>query len=461
MLGLFQKKKTPAEHMSASDSTAYTTPEVTDRNPLYENLDRILSAGKQEKGVVLKLYIENFKLLNDVFGYDYCEQLLNQIISWLSEMTEAKVYRHIGVEFIMILQKISQGQAEDLAQEILDRFDQVWNVGTTDCLCTVQIGLCSYTSRDLSIKGMMKCLDIAISTAAGRGPNQSVMFDSKLEQQFLRRQKIAMQLKQSLENKEIEIRYRPTYHMKSQRFTRAEFYMRIFIEGLGLVGAAEFVPIAEDSGQIRDVEYYALEQAGACIADLIAAGKEFDSIALPVSSVLLFQNDFLEKVQSVLDQNQIPKGKLAIEINASALTTAYLNLSLIMEVLSNMGVEMILNDFGTGCVSITSILDLPVDTLKLERMFIWQLETNPKSAFIIKGLIQIAEQLDIHIIAEGVETEHQIKSLEEFGCEYEQGFFYAPTVGKDLLITIMDTSLEESAAVLVKEKENIQTLMNQ
>lgn len=456
-MGLFQKKKETPHHTEIPAAAAKS--ESVGKNQLYEDLERVLSAGKQGKGVVLKLYIENFKLLNDVFGYDYCEQLLDQIITWLSKATGTKVYRHIGVEFIMILDRKGQGQAEELAEEILERFDQVWNVGKTDCLCSIQIGMCSYASRDLSAQGMMKCLDIAISTAAGRGPNQSVMFDSQLEQQFLRRQAIAMKLKTALANREIEVRYRPTYHMTTQRFTRAEFYMRIFIEGLGLVGATEFIPIAEDSGQIRDVEYFALDQVGACIADLIAAGKEFDSIALPISSVLLFQNDYLEQVQRVIDQYQIPAGKLAIEINASALTTAYLNLSLVMEQLSSMGVELILNDFGTGYASITSILDLPVNTLKLERMFIWQLETNQKSAYIIQGLIQIARKLGVHIIAEGVETENQINYLDQFGCEYEQGFYYAPTVEKDLLMQIMDTSLIVSETILAKEKEKMQGLM--
>lgn len=452
-MGIFQKKKIIPE------AAATQVEETGGQNPLYIQLERVLSEERQRTGVVIKLYIENFKLLNDVFGYDYCELLLKQIIDWLSDVTKARVYRHIGVEFVIILENIGQGRAEELAEEILERFDQVWNVGDTDCLCSVQIGLCSYARRSLSVQGMMKCLDIAASAASERGPNQSVMFDDSLERQFLRRQAIALQLKKALEDKAIETRYRPTYHMESNRFTRAEYYMRIFIEGIGMVGASEFIPIAEDSGQIREVEYFALDQVGACIADLVEAGRPFDSIALPISSVLLFQNDFMERVQQVIDQYKIPAGKLAIEINASALSISYLDLGLIMQQLSSMGVEMILNDFGTSYISLTSMLDLPVNTLKLERMFIWQLETNPKAAYIIQGLIQIARQLGIHIIAEGVETENQLECLKRFGCEYEQGFYYAPTVEKDLLIDIIDTSLEESGSVLTREKLKMQNLM--
>ena len=134
-MGLFQKKKTVPQ------AEAVLTEEKGEENPLFAQLERVLSEEKQRTGVVLKLYIENFKMLNNVFGYEYCELLLKQMIDWLTGVTKTKVYRHIGVEFVMILENTGQGRAEEIAEEILERFDQVWNVGSTDCLCSVQIGL--------------------------------------------------------------------------------------------------------------------------------------------------------------------------------------------------------------------------------------------------------------------------------------------------------------------------------
>ena len=123
------------------------------------------------------------------------------------------------------------------------------------------------------------------------------MFDSTLQKQLIRRHTIALYLKTAIEKEEIEVRYRPTLNTETGKFTRAEFYMRIFIKGLGLIGASEVLPIAEDSGQIRAIEYFALDKVGQCIADLIQRGKDFDSIALPVSSVLFLQEDFLDEVR--------------------------------------------------------------------------------------------------------------------------------------------------------------------
>lgn len=459
-MGWFQKKEQAdldAAVIAHGSSTAHLAGHIdSDRLQCTKELEYILStADKQTKGVVLKLYLENFKRLNDVYGHDYCENLLEQIIAYLTKKTGRRVYRYIGVEFIIILDGLTQGQASALSEEILYQFDPAWRVNDTDCLCSAQIGLCSYANIDITVDGMLKCLDLAISKAVETGPNQWVMYDSNLHNQFLRRQAIAMYLKTAITNNEIEVRYRPTYHLKKKRFTRAEYYMRIFIKGIGLIGAAEFIPIAEDSGQIRSVEYFALEQVGACIAQLIAAGKEFDSISLPISSVLFLQDDFLDKIKEIKNKYQIPTGKLALEINESALTTAYLNINVMLQELSDIGIELILNDFGSGYSSITSMLELPVHTLKLERLFIWQLETNEKSAFIIEGLIHIAKRLNLDMIAEGVETDHQANALESYGCDYQQGFFYSPTVEKEVLINIIDSTLEESRQTLNEEKEKM------
>lgn len=455
-MGWFQKKACPIPEDSPGGhkETPVSASETADssRTSYLQHLQSIFTLDNA-KGVVLKLYIENFKRLNDVFGYNYCEELLSQIIQYLKEKTQFPVYRSIGVEFIIILEGYTQGRASALADEILEQFDHVWKINDTDCLCSIQIGMCSYPGHAFSANEMMKLLDQAVSKASEYGPNQSVIYDTSLHTSYLRRKRIGLYLKTAIEKNEIDVRYRPTYDIVRQKFNRAEYYMRIFIQGLGMVSSNEFLPIAEDSGQIRAVEYFALNQVGSCIADLIAAGKDFESISLPISSILFLQEDFLDEIKRIIETYHIPRGKLALDIRESALTTAYLNINIMMQELSELGVELILNEFGSGYSGITTILELPVNTLKLERMFIWQLETNPKSEHIIDGLIHIARHLDLNIIAEGVETEHQAKILTESGCNLQQGFYYSPTISKEVLIEILDTSLEDSFHVLNHEKE--------
>lgn len=157
-------------------------------------------------------------------------------------------------------------------------------------------------------------------------------------------------------------------------------------------------------------------------------------------------------MKRVIETYRIPEGKLALEVDDSALSSIYLNVNITMQELYDMGVELVMNNFGSGCAPVTSILDLPVNTVKLERMFVWQLETNPKSASIAGGLIQIAKELGIHIIAEGVETENQLNALNSYECEYQQGFYYAPTMEFDVLKKVLGTTLEESRVTIEEEK---------
>lgn len=452
-MGLFQHKKDKVTAELPPTPPVLTPAEASGegRAACLNRLEELLGS-PSSKGVVLKLYLENFKSLNKTFGYEYCEELLSQIREYLGELAEGSIYRYIGVEFIIILEQYSEGQASDLADEILDRFSNVWKIRGVDCLCSAQIGLCSYPGHATNVDDMLKRLDLAVASAAECGPNQMSVYDSNMHTQFVRRQAIAMYLQTALEKNELEVRYRPTYNLSEGRFTRADSYMRIFIQGIGLVGAAEFLPIAEDSGQIRAIGYYALDHAGKCIADLLASGKEFDSICIPVSPILLVQEDFIDQVKKVLDTYQIPKGKLALEVDDSALSSVYLNVNITMQELYDMGVELVMNNFGSGCAPITSILDLPVHTVKLERMFVWQLETNPRSASIAGGLIQIAKELGIHIIAEGVETENQLNALNSYACEYQQGFYYAPTMEHDVLKKVLGTTLDESRVTVEEEK---------
>ena len=176
---------------------------------------------------------------------------------------------------------------------------------------------------------------------------------------------------------------------------------------------------------------------------------------MPVSPALFLQEGFLDEISRLIETYEIPAGKMAIEIDEYAMSTAYMNIAVLMQELSEMGVEVILNNFGSGYSGISRIFELPVDTLKFERMFIWQLEANPESEAVIEGLVHIAQKMGRRLIAEGVETDRQLDALERFGCELQQGFYYAPTIPEELLPELIDTSMEESRIALEREKEKL------
>ncbi len=435
----------------AAEQALMENKKQSDSRTCYNHLEAQFLLGYT--GVVLKIHINNFKRMNDLFGFEYCEELLDDILNYLEQKTRCTVYRYVGVEFIIILRDRTVGEASRLAEQLTQRFEYSWTVGETDCLCSIQIGLCAYPGYATNAADMLKCLDLALTSASEMEGSQCVVYDSKLHTQFQRRQSIARYLGKALSKQEIEMRSRPTYDVAKGCFTRAEFYMRIFVKDLGMVGSAEFLPIAEDSGQIRLVEYFALDKSASMIDLLLRENKEFESIAVPISPVLLLQGDFLGEVERIIRSYEIPAGKLAIEIDEYAVNMAYGNITMLMQELSDMGIELILNNFGSGNSALSRVLELPVDTLKLDRMFVWQLENNPQSEPVIEGLVHIAKHMGKKLIAEGVETQRQAELLKQYGCNMQQGFFYAPTMPENNLLSVLNRSLDGTRGLVEEQKQ--------
>lgn len=436
-MGLFSALKAPPAPEAAPAPGSSPQPSINSRQDCINRMEEALSAPKA-KGVMIKFYLEGFKNLNDTFGYAFGEALLHEITQFLQQQTGSPVFRYIGVEYISILDHVTYSKALESVEQIIERFTRAWNIEGTDCLCSLHVGLAVYPGRADDAQQMVKMLDHAVSESLAVGPGTYIVYDDALHAKFCRRQNIAHALADSINHDTFSFFYRPTFCVGENRYTRAESAARLFVPGEGVVYAAEFIPVAEDSGQIISFQYLAIEKACILIRNLLDAGKYFESIAVPVSGVLFFQMDMANRVECLLAKYQIPPKKLAFEISESVMTTAYLNANIAMQELSDLGVEIILNEFGTGYSGISNILDLPVDVLKLERMFIWQLEISDRSCYVIEGLVGIARKLGIKLIAEGVETDHQHELLTQYGCGYEQGYYYTQAVPVDKLPALLE-----------------------
>lgn len=283
---------------------------------------------------------------------------------------------------------------------------------------------------------------MAVSHGAEKGSNQAIIYDQELHDRFVRRQAIAKYLNTAISKGETEVSYRPIYDREKKGFSRAELQMRIFVPDLGMVDASEYLPVAEDTGQIRQVEYYALDRAAAAVAGLLKKKRSFESIALPISSMLLLQGDFLQEVSKVIETYQIPQKKLAIEIDEYVAVTSYARLTVLLQGLSWMGVELILNNFGSGSTGLSRIFDLPVDVLKFNRSFVGELENSAKFAPVIGGLVQIAKKMKRKVIAEGVDTHRQREFLDKFGCTMQMGSYYSPVIPEKELLSVLRTFSE-------------------
>lgn len=443
-MGVFGKKEKTAQEDEAKRASQELSKQQNrkenDNKSCYGHLEAQFLM--KNHGVVLKLYIENFKRMNDLFGLEYCDELLEEILKYLEQKTGCAVYRYVGVEFIVIMKNRTIADASWLVEQLTERFNESWTIKGTDCLCSIQIALCAYPGYASNVNELLKCLDMAVSHGAEKGSNQAIIYDQELHDRFVRRQAIAKYLNTAISKGETEISYRPIYDREKKGFSRAELQMRIFVPDLGMVDASEYLPVAEDTGQIRQVEYYALDRAAAAVAGLLKKKRSFESIALPISSMLLLQGDFLQEVSKVIETYQIPQKKLAIEIDEYVAVTSYARLTVLLQGLSWMGVELILNNFGSGSTGLSRIFDLPVDVLKFNRSFVGELENSAKFAPVIGGLVQIAKKMKRKVIAEGVDTHRQREFLDKFGCTMQMGSYYSPVIPEKELLSVLRTFSE-------------------
>lgn len=419
------------ENLSVQEREAYTdgSLNIPNHKGTLLVLNQLLDASsRRQRGYLLKLYLEDFKAFNEMFGYHSGDLLLQEIVRFLGSKVPGRVCRYGGVEFIIPLEKLDYIQANELAASILERFESSWKIEDIDCLCSASAGLVAYPEIADNAESALKMLDHAVREAAIVGQNQVAVFDSAMAKKVYRRQHIAGQLKTAIQDSSIEIRYRPTYSVETGKFTWADTYLRLHSPEFGIISASEFLPIAEDTGLVYSINQYVIQSVCRLIRELMDEQAEFEGIAVQISPIQLLQERFVDDVAAFLEKHDIPAEKLGLEVTESTLINSFQIANINMQALSNMGVKLILNEFGTGYSGINNILSLPVDVLKLERMFVWELETDPRSAYLFEGLIQIAHKLNLKVAAEGVETENQNILLKQYQCNYLQGFYYSPTV---------------------------------
>ena len=408
------------------EDQAFATPNMP---ACIERLDAIFASNsRKNKGSVLKLHLENFKVFNDTFGYLYSDLLLKEIYQYLKSIEKAEVFRYTGIDFVIILEGMNYSQTMQVVETLQDRFEQHWRINDMDCMCVFNLGAIFYPGLADLTPQLLGYLDQAVNAAAKLEQNQVVVYDSELHNKLYRKSSIANSLKEAINEGALELRFRPTYRVEKNKFTRAESFLRLFSKEFGIISQTEFIPIAEDSGLICAIDNYVIHMVCQTIKTLLEEGKDFESLAVPISPIQFLQEHFCEQIAKTLEEYQIPASKLAFEITEGVLISSFPRVNIVMQELSDMGIEFILSEFGTGYSGINNILYLPVDVLKLSRTFVLQLDTDERSSVLIEGLIGIANKAGFKLIAEGVETEHQVELLKQYGCQYEQGFYYSSTV---------------------------------
>lgn len=377
-----------------------------------------------EQITILFLDLDQFKAINDTLGHNVGDLLVQEVGKRLRQFigNGQQVFRIGGDEFLIILKQSDPVYAQHLADDILQQIKNVYYIDGNELYVTVSIGISIGSVHSSDRTTLLKNADTAMYKAKGLGKNQQCLYDEEMGLQEVRKMELEKDLQRALELKEFFIVYQPKWNVQSDRLVGFEALLRWKHPRLGVISPLEFIPIAEETGLIIPMTRWTLEEA--CKQCRIWQER---GIVQPVSvnlSVRLFHGDnLLELIQNVLDKANLEPRLLELEIAESMVLHDVNDIIRQLGNIRSLGVKVSMDDFGTGYSSIGLLDRIPIDALKLDRQFTNDLDTPSKRA-IVNAIVLMAENLNLDVIAEGVENKEHIDFLTGLGCHVMQGYYY-------------------------------------
>lgn len=377
--------------------------------------------------------LDRFKNINDTFGHTMGDKLLRVVASKLTDHLpeEAFLSRQGGDEFIIALPDMSAEKAESLVVNLLAMFSQTHDVEFQQLVFSASVGISIFPQDGDSLEALYSSADMAMYQAKAEGRNTYKFYSETMQSDALRTLKVEQALRFALENNEFSLHFQPQMEIATGTITGAEVLLRWHSKSLGNVSPGEFIPIAEESGQIMAIGEWVMQAAMQQFGEWRKQGAP--DIVLSINlSMLQFRNPLLtDKVASCLSQYDIPPSLIELELTERVGLNDPDHAIAIMQSLRSLGVKLAIDDFGTGYSSMNYLKRFPVNTLKIDQSFIRNMVIETSDAAIVSTIIALANNLGMQTTAEGVETEQQFVKLTQQGCDFVQGYWIGRPVPAD------------------------------
>jgi diguanylate cyclase (GGDEF)-like protein len=396
------------------------------------------------KFAVLFIDLDEFKIFNDSLGHTAGDALLKQIASRLiacirgidmisrpgrteDASTFVSLARLGGDEFIILLEEIRDcGDAIRVAERIQERLGIPFVVQGQEVVTTASIGIAFCATSYINPEDLVRDAEIGMYRAKREGKARSQVFDAEMHNVAVKRLRLETELRRALELGEFRVHYQPIVSLQSGKIVGFEALSR-WQRPEGLLSPAHFIQIAEETGIILPMNRLLLREA---CSQLRAWHSEFPydpplTMSVNITPKEFAQPDLAEQIGSILVEVGIHPSCINVEITETVAMADPQRSSLVLSELKALGVHISIDDFGTGYSSLSRLQGFPVDTLKIDRTFISQIDTNRETSEIVRIIIKLAHNLGLKVVAEGAETEEQVSLLKQLNCELVQGYFFA------------------------------------
>ncbi len=411
---------------------------LPNRRLLSDRLQQALvsSARNGLVGAILFIDLDNFKTINDTLGHALGDALLQQVATRLTSCVreEDTVSRIGGDEFVVMLENLSADESaaathtKSISEKILTSLSQPYQVASNEYRSTCSIGITLFNDRQQQTDELLKQADIAMYQAKKAGRNTLRFFDPQMQDTVIARVALEGELRRALETQQFQLYYQIQVDSLLKSIG-AEALIRWNHPDRGLVLPGQFITLAEETGLILPIGQWILEAA--CAQLKVWEQEEHTRelvLAVNVSAREFRQADFVAQVQATVQRHAIHPMRLKLELTESLLLENIEDTIAIMNALNEIGIQFSLDDFGTGYSSLQYLKRLPLDQIKIDQSFVRDLAVDSSDEAIVRTIIAMARNLNLDVIAEGVETEEQLQMLLNMGCTHYQGYLFGKPV---------------------------------
>jgi len=412
---------------------------------------------------VLYLDMDRFKYVNDSLGHVIGDRLLQEITKRLAGVLRDGDFlaRVDGDEFNIILPETDRENSLSVAERILEACKEPYYIDKYELFMTTSIGLSIFPYDGEDSVSLIKNADTALRKAKEQGKNKYKVFHSGLNFNSYRSFQMRNDLRKAIEREELVLVYQPRVDMESGKVLSARALLRWNHPSWGTISSEEFMPLAEENGQIPEISEWVLRKVCGQFTSWKEKERKPVRVAIKVPAQVFLQNNLVERIQFILSETGVNPEFIEVEITESVILR---NEDVIIKKLQqfrNMGVQIILDEFGTGYSSLNYLRRFPVDMLKIDKSFIQDISENQhQSKVIIECITSLAKNLQLSVIAEGVDTLEQLNLLRNYHCQQYQGHLCSPPLLPIDFEEFLSNSSEQTAQEPVKKHEEILQNMN-
>lgn len=408
---------------------------LANRALINENLNNILAEAKktQSKVAVAFIDLDNFKLINDTMGHDVGDVILikaGEIIEgWVGDKDFAG--RLGGDEFIVVMSEINKiSEAMEKINRLVEDINTHINIDRKEFYISASVGISIYPNHGEDSKALIKNADTAMYIAKGSGKNSCKLFTAAMNLEISNKLEMINDLRNAIENNEFTLHYQPQIDINTNSIIGMEALVRWQHPVKGIIPPLDFIPLAEETGLILQIGEWVLNEACRQNKEWQDLGYKHMRVAVNLSIVQFEHKNLIKLVRNALDKTGLKSKWLELEITESVTLKCYDCAVQKINELKKIGIYVSLDDFGTGYSSFNYLKELPIDTLKIDKIFLDNLIPDSDEEFIMKTMINLARKLNLTVVAEGVESLSQLEFLKKEKCSTAQGFLFSKPLSK-------------------------------